>query len=632
MFEVSDSYVLEENGIRIGMFSVGPPDIEIRVPQTHHMLHELNVQIVPKLCLAEKFTVNLLYRPIDVLPDERWIVIATSSVVFHMESVQITFPCENFTNAGLYRVDLVNSQGYEIQLFFSEEIDIPRGQSSLSIGCSQFDIFYVKYCFELVSVDLRSSVFHLWKSTCVNTEPEKGAEGIFKPKDSAYSSRQSAFTSSLESKWICSREEESTGNIPDIFRILGFIAYVLLSIKATWESWSAWSECSATCGESIQKRYRFCENPEPKRGVDCVGEMIETRTCVVPDCLTLIKSHGMLTNCSCGCALNGTSGSFFATVADAEKCGGNQTWYMSARTNSVVSDFSVAIDPNAAGKLFFFLRAPYEELVWFSGSNQEQAFTLRLDRPIFVVLWYKGNNSAIKGRKGFTISFSTREVTNQFPTRNAPSCQPLCPETVIIALLSLIFLFIICFPPFLCASLTRRLRTRNCHDRPLLDKIYDSEMIRSGNTEYTQASGEKPAAFTAQRSIGIQLSVQSTPRPTVNLKILSFTVSSHPDLIQNSSLTTRVSKIFFLPFPSGQGYFRCARTCVPSDSPQPHHGTSISTTDELEYDYYDGTTIPGSLLAPVDDLLMCEIEIDQIIAQSSLYSKPVETHDMYTQV
>ncbi|KAK6731433.1 hypothetical protein RB195_007728 [Necator americanus] len=596
MFEVSDSYVLEENGIRIGMFSVGPPDIEIRVPQTHHMLHELNVQIVPKLCLAEKFTVNLLYRPIDVLPDERWIVIATSFVVFHTESVQITFPCENFTNAGLYRVDLVNSQGFEIQgkqwilvndtsgvslelrndsIFphctkdflirwntvkcdaarlsyrlrvlaipegsnnqehrshYIEEIDIPRGQSSLSIGCSQFDIFYVKYCFELVSVDLRSSVFHLWKSTCVNTEPAP-------------------------------------------------------VINATWGSWSAWSECSATCGESIQKRYRFCENPEPKRGVDCVGEMTETRTCVVPDCLTLIKSHGMLTNCSCGCALNGTSGSFFATVADAEKCGGNQTWYMSARTNSVVSDFSVAIDPNAAGKLFFFLRAPYEELVWFSGSNQEQEFTLRLDRPIFVVLWYKGNNSAIKGRKGFTISFSTREVTNQFPTRNAPSCQPLCPETVIIALLSLIFLFIICFPPFLCASLTRRLRTRNCHDRPLLDKIYDSEMIRSGNTEYTQASGEKPAAFTAQRSIGIQLSVQSTPR--------------------------------------------CARTCVPSDSPQPHHGTSISTTDELEYDYYDGTTIPGSLLAPVDDLLMCEIEIDQIIAHSSLYSKPVETHDMYTQV
>ncbi|KIH43422.1 hypothetical protein ANCDUO_26571, partial [Ancylostoma duodenale] len=66
----------------------------------------------------------------------------------------------------------------------------------------------------------------------------------------------------------------------------------------------------------------------------------------------------------------------------------------------------------------------------------------------------------------------------------------------------------------------------------------------------------------------------------------------------------------------------CARTYFPGDSPPPAHGTSISTADELEYDYYDGTTIPGSLLAPVNDLLMCEIEIDQIIAQSSLYSKP----------
>ncbi|KAL6732154.1 hypothetical protein Aduo_002946 [Ancylostoma duodenale] len=596
LLEVSDNYFLEEDGERIAMFAVGPPDIEIRVPGQHPMLHELNVQIVPKLCLEEKFAINLLYRPAHVLPDEKWTVVATHSAVFHTELFHVIFPCERFANAGFYRIALVNSHDYEIQheqwivvnetaevslqlrndsIFphctkdflvrwntvrcdaatlnyrlrvlaipegstnhehrshYIEEIDISRGQTSLSIPCSQFDIFYVKYCFDLVSVDANSSVFHLWRSSCVSTEPAT-------------------------------------------------------VVNATWGAWSPWSECSATCGDSIQKRFRYCENSDPRRGVDCKGELMETKPCKVPDCLGLLNSHPVLANCSCGCAMNGTSGSFFATAADAEFCGGNQTWSMSARRNSVVSDFSVATDPDAPGKLFFFLGAPYEELVWFSGSNQEKDFTLRLDRPIFVVLWYKGNDSSLKHRKGFTISYSTREMPNQYPTRNSLSCHPLCPETVIIALLSLLFLFIIFFPPFLCASLTQRLRRRSCHDRPLIDKVYDSEMVRSGNTEYTQASGEKPATFTAQRSIGIQLSVQSTPR--------------------------------------------CARTYFPGDSPPPAHGTSISTADELEYDYYDGTTIPGSLLAPVNDLLMCEIEIDQIIAQSSLYSKPVETQDVYTQV
>lgn len=55
-------------------------------------------------------------------------------------------------------------------------------------------------------------------------------------------------------------------------------------INATWGSWSPWSECSASCGDSIQKRYRFCENSDPKRGVDCKGNMIETKPCIVPDC------------------------------------------------------------------------------------------------------------------------------------------------------------------------------------------------------------------------------------------------------------------------------------------------------------------------------------------------------------
>ncbi|KAK6049099.1 hypothetical protein COOONC_13396 [Cooperia oncophora] len=94
---------------------------------------------------------------------------------------------------------------------------------------------------------------------------------------------------------------------------------------------------------------------------------------------------------------------------DADLCDGNQTWSMAMLNRSVVSDFKISADIDAQGKLFFFVGAPYKELVWFSGSNQEQAFTLPVDRPIFVVLWYKGNSSALKNRRGFSVAYSTRE-------------------------------------------------------------------------------------------------------------------------------------------------------------------------------------------------------------------------------
>ncbi|VDN25706.1 unnamed protein product [Cylicostephanus goldi] len=193
-----------------------------------------------------------------------------------------------------------------------------------------------------------------------------------------------------------------------------FLYFLAVTANATWSGWSQWSACSATCGESTQKRYRFCENPEPKRAPDCVGDMIETRPCVVPECPGIffdlfavnfkgprlitgkLKAQPLLANCSCGCVLSGTAGSFFATAADAQVCAGNQTWSMPARHNKIVADFKVVTDDEAPGKLFFFLRAPYEE------------FTLRLDRAIFIVLWYKGNNSELMERKGYTISYSTR--------------------------------------------------------------------------------------------------------------------------------------------------------------------------------------------------------------------------------
>ncbi|KAJ1371238.1 hypothetical protein KIN20_033150 [Parelaphostrongylus tenuis] len=68
------------------------------------------------------------------------------------------------------------------------------------------------------------------------------------------------------------------------------------------------------------------------------------------------------------------------------------------------------------------------------------------------------------------------------------------------------------------------------------------------------------------------------------------------------------------------------------ESPLPRGTSSMSTSDELEYDYYDGTTIPGSLLAPVSNHMMSIIDIDQIIGQSSIFSTRDENQNADAQM
>ena len=90
------------------------------------------------------------------------------------------------------------------------------------------------------------------------------------------------------------------------------------------------------------------------------------------------QSHNQLasSNCSCGCLLEGFSGTFFASPqyvifkkSTHIKCSsrnapfcpqGNQTWSIVPQKNPMVIDFTVKKDTGAAGKLFFFIGAPYQ--------------------------------------------------------------------------------------------------------------------------------------------------------------------------------------------------------------------------------------------------------------------------------
>ena len=58
-------------------------------------------------------------------------------------------------------------------------------------------------------------------------------------------------------------------------------------VNGNYTSWSAWKECSATCGGGIQERSRTCTNPKPRNGgQDCVvlGAAAETRSCNSQPC------------------------------------------------------------------------------------------------------------------------------------------------------------------------------------------------------------------------------------------------------------------------------------------------------------------------------------------------------------
>ena len=51
-------------------------------------------------------------------------------------------------------------------------------------------------------------------------------------------------------------------------------------VDGSWSDYSAWSECSASCGGGIMERSRTCDNPEPSEGGnDCEGSAAEGKGC-----------------------------------------------------------------------------------------------------------------------------------------------------------------------------------------------------------------------------------------------------------------------------------------------------------------------------------------------------------------
>ncbi|CAJ0575306.1 unnamed protein product, partial [Mesorhabditis spiculigera] len=138
-----------------------------------------------------------------------------------------------------------NPDHVEERAIYVEEIGLDAGDSWLSLPCSQFDILYEQYCFELVSLHPLSEQFHQWDVKCIHTEPVETVHG-------------------------------------------------------GWSPWSSWSPCEGVCGTGVRTRSRACDSPKPKRGRACSGDVIERLTCPLKPCP---EGRFLLTdsNCTCGC-------------------------------------------------------------------------------------------------------------------------------------------------------------------------------------------------------------------------------------------------------------------------------------------------------------------------------------------
>ena len=57
-------------------------------------------------------------------------------------------------------------------------------------------------------------------------------------------------------------------------------------VDGGWSDWTAYDDCSVTCGDGSQTRSRECDSPEPSNGGStCDGDSSETTACEEDACL-----------------------------------------------------------------------------------------------------------------------------------------------------------------------------------------------------------------------------------------------------------------------------------------------------------------------------------------------------------
>ncbi|XP_033127296.1 properdin-like [Anneissia japonica] len=96
-------------------------------------------------------------------------------------------------------------------------------------------------------------------------------------------------------------------------------------VDGSWNTWSAWSECSVTCENGVVIRTRQCNDPSPQNGGKyCVGEERQTKECIMNGKCPV---HGGLTEWGAW------------SICGAERCGGSGHRYRHRHCTNPVPEY-----------------------------------------------------------------------------------------------------------------------------------------------------------------------------------------------------------------------------------------------------------------------------------------------------
>ena len=56
------------------------------------------------------------------------------------------------------------------------------------------------------------------------------------------------------------------------------------TIASEWQEWSAWSQCTVSCGKGAEIRARACNKPDVGGSQSCPGNSTESRECNLDVC------------------------------------------------------------------------------------------------------------------------------------------------------------------------------------------------------------------------------------------------------------------------------------------------------------------------------------------------------------